>query len=207
MLKFFLLQIFCRRNCLHHIAQFIQGIHDHVRAGRLQQAGIGKGYLHMHALKSRFLGLFQHVLVAVIKLQVISACRSRRCLSGSRRCRSGTCCRSRCSLPLGNRRQLGHQVGDINQVFRVTVAHVINHLLQRIKALKQGIDDIFRQLQLLLANKIQHVLHLMGEFSNLVEAHGGRHAFEGVRVAEDFIDYGNILGIFFETQQAVIQRL
>ena len=208
MVELLLLEVFRRRHGLDDIAEFVEGIHDHVGAGRFQQAGIRQRDLHVNGLHALLLGLADDVLIDVRQLDG-------RCSSGNRCCLSRWCSRcSRCGsalclrhIALGDLAQLLHEIGDIDEILRITIADVIDHLLQGVNAFEQDIDDVLVEFQLLFADEVEHILHLMGQLGDLVVAHRRRHALQGMCVTEDLIDDRNILCIVLQTQQAIVQRL
>ena len=203
-LKLLLLKVFRCRNTLDHVADFVQRMHNHNGAGCLEDTGLHQRDLHMIDVQASLFCLFHDIQVDLIKIKSgVSlgsfSLRLRSCCSGG--------CRSRCRCAFGNRAELSHEIRDIHNVFRLSVADAVDHLLERIQALEQGVHDVLVELQLLFADKIQNILHLMRQFCNLGIPHRCRHALQCVCVAEYVIDRADFFHVLLETQQSFIQRL
>ena len=159
----------------------------------------------MDGLEALCLRLLDDVLVDIRELDGDAGRRGRRRRACSRRGRS--CCGGRRLIRLRDGAELFHEVRDVDDVLRLAVADAVDHLRQRVDAFEQRVDDVFVELQLLFADEVEDVLHLMRELGNLVEAHRRRHAFQRVRVAEDLVDDRGLLHVVLEAQQAIVQRL
>ena len=124
---------------------------------------------------------------------------SRRCrricrrLRGSRR-RCGSCRRCR-TLAAQDCRQFRHQVRYVDQVFRIAVADVVDHLLEGVNALKQRVDDVLTDFELFLSEHVEHVFHFVSELGDFVVAHRRGHALECVRISENLVEYRQIFGV------------
>ena len=203
MIELFRLQVFRWRNRLNDIADLVKGIHDHVSARCLQEARVGETDVYM---KDRHTALLRRAHRVLVILGIIER-RCGRCLS-CRRLRCGwRCFRLWLRLALGNGRELLHEVGNVDEILGIAVADVLDHLLQGVKALEDRLNDVFRHLELVVADEVKDIFHLVRKFGDLVEPHRRRHAFQRMRVTKDLVDDGHLVRVIFEAQQTIVQGL
>ena len=128
--EFLLLEILRRGNALDDITDLIQCMHDHDGTRCLEHTALHQRNLDMEDIHPGVLRLFHDIEVDVINAEI--AARSARCIprrggSSSPPC-SRSCCRRR--RPLGDGAELSDEVGDIDDILRLTVADAVHHLLQ-----------------------------------------------------------------------------
>ena len=129
-LEFLLLEILRRRNALDDIADLIQCMHDHDRTRCLEHTALHQRNLDMEDVHPGILRLFHDIEIDVINAEI--APRSARCTArcgGSRSSASGRSCSWR-RRSLGDGAELSDEVGDIDDILRLTVADAVHHLLQ-----------------------------------------------------------------------------
>jgi hypothetical protein len=76
-----------------------------------------------------------------------------------------------------------------------------------IQALEQDVDRLARQAARALAQQLEDVLHLMGEGGHALEAHGGAHALQRVRDAEDLVDRRAVVGLLLDAHDGEVELL
>ena len=76
---------------------------------------------------------------------------------------------------------------------------------QGVQASEDRVDGFDRKSVGALAQKLEHVLHLVGELRDRREAHRRAHALERVGDAEDLLDGRAVLGVLFEPDDRKIQ--
>ena len=159
----------------------------------------------MEYVHAGFFCLLHDIEVDLIEVKICAGTSATCSRSRGRRCSGG--CRSRSRSSFRNRAELCDEVGDINDILCLTVADAVDHLLEGIQTLEQRVHNVLVELELLLADEIKHVFHLVRQLCNLGKAHRCGHPFECMCVAEDVVDGADLLHVLFEAQKAFIERL
>ena len=94
----------------------------------------------------------------------------------------------------------------IKSLFAV-VLDPVDGLGQRVEAGEHGVDDVVRERAGALAEKLEHLLHLMRELGDCGETHRRAHALERVSDPEDLIDRRAVLWVLLKRDDRDVEFL